>query len=463
VATFLIVRVMDVTGAPVAAQRVAALFSGVRDVTLLGKTSVPGAFEVQIPDGVTAMGLLVEARGFFDVTQALTLSQTGTPTLSFDGAQALNVRNLATHSRDGGGFNVEVFVVVGQLRDASSQVVATATAAGNPRRVSTVPLTVDVGVLGVPILTPLGSTTPSTSELKTIAPRGVMRFVERTTVASPQSVPLNYHLFFHPNIPAHFAEPYPFTFSYMDLYDRYMLQRQKWDIGKAMVAQHDAGGGRCIFIFPIGSKKDGFGDLDSQAAALRLLEEVNYFVQRMDGVGFPLQPVGNCALSGFSAGIRAVNNVLTRGRVARFNDVVLRDIYNFDGVFADRDKSGKEFVDIKATLDFCGAVRSWFRGGDGNRSFRMYSQASIWLDTLKDAAPGATLVTGRDGAREADHPRFTLLFTPSGFWDKSPPAIRDIAVSPKPDELYKSVHQFMPAFFMTHALGQSAIPSGAAR
>jgi len=479
----LVVRVLDVLGAAVNAKRVAAIFDSAIGKDL-ARMSTPGAFEIAVPATATRVGVVVEHPGFWDVVQNLRLNQTGTPTLSFDGEQAIGVRTLSTHSRDGGGFNVEVIVVLGQLRDAESSVDAVRRGP-NPRPLAVRPLTLDVGDLDTPILTPRGSTAASKNSIVRITPRGRLLFAERPTpprlVAiydpvkkfpfigaptdgiAPQQVPINYHIFFHPNIPAHFTPEYPFSFSFIDLIDRYMLQRQHWAIGKAMVNQHDAAGGKCVFIFPVGGKTESFGDLTSQASALRLLEEVNYFIQRMDKVPFPLQPVGDCAISGFSAGIRAVHGVLTQGRVARFNDRVLRDVYNFDGVFATRDKDGKERVDTQTTLAFCSALKAWFRAGDGGRSLRVYSQNSIWLDQLRDAASGATLIEGRDGAREIEHPRLSVLFTPSDFWDKSPPAIRTIAVSEKRDELYKSVHQFVPAFFMEHALKQSAMVAGVQR
>lgn len=485
-AATLLVRVLDVFGNAVDAQRVAAVFDGATGQDLK-RTSAKGAFEIAVPPAATRVGVVVEHPAFFDAVQNLTLNQTGTPTLAFDGAQALNIRNLQNHSRDGGGFNVEVFVVLGQLRDASSDVNKVKANPGPGRRTLVVqPAPREVVDFDGPILTPIDNpgAPPAKSQLLTASPRGKLLFAERITPprliaiydpikkfpfldnkneGSPQQLPINYHLFFHPNIPGTFTDPYPNSFSYIDLFDRYMLQPHKWDIGKAMVPQHTAAGEKCVFIFPVGGKTEAFGDLNSQASALRLLAEVNYFIQRMDNVPIPLQPIGNLALSGFSAGIRPVNSVLTQGRVARFNDVILKDVYCFDGVFASRDKDGREFVDIPATLAFCSALRGWFRGGDQGRSLRVYSQNSIWLDQLKDAAPGSTVRQGRDGAREADSARSTVLFTPSTFWDKAPAVIRDIAVSPNPSELYKSVHQFIPAFFMEHALKRSAMVPGATR
>lgn len=486
-AATLLVRVLDVFGSAVDAQRVSAVFGGALGQQLR-RTSAKGAFEIEVPPTVTRVAIVVEHPGFFDAVQNMTLTQTGTPTLAFDGAQALNVRNLHNHSRDGGGFNVEVFVVLGQLRDASGIVDGVKANPGPGRRALIVqPAPRDVVDFDGPILTPVDNPAgapPAKSQLLTASPRGKLFFAERTTPprliaiydpvkkfpfvdnkneGSPQAVPINYHLFFHPNIPATFTDPYPNSFSYIDLLDRYMLQPHKWDIGKAMVPQHTAAGEKCVFIFPVGGKTESFGNLNSQASVLRLLAEVNYFIQRMDGVPFPLQPVGDLALSGFSAGIRLVSSVLTQGRVERFNNRILRDVYCFDGVFATRDKSGKEIVDTPSTLAFCAALRGWFRGGDQGRSLRVYSQSSIWLDQLKDAAPGTTIRNGRDGAREADSARSTILFTPSAFWDKAPAVIRDIAVSPNPTELFKSVHQFIPAFFMEHALKRSAMAPGATR
>ncbi|MEO8225889.1 MAG: hypothetical protein ABI637_00575 [Gemmatimonadota bacterium] len=493
-AIFIVVRVMDTAYAQLDGAKVQFKLAAGAFVTLQ-PTSIDGAIGHEtrvdaLPGTTTSCTVLVTRPGSFPVQQDLLLSTTESPSsLAFDGVQQLNVRNIDRHSRDTGDVSFNVFVVPGELRDATSDVTpvfsqtpprfpppqqaqrrpAIVTPILDPRRVQNV-LDMDRIILSSAANPGTAQHRPTTAKLA-----GQLFFVERTTIPKllgvyvPQGlgflkqvstktkapIPRAYHLFFHPSIPDHFTEPYPFSYSYIDLAARYLRYDQHWAIGKELMYQHEASQKRCILVFPVGAKGTGFGTLATQRNVLKLLQELNYFIQRMVGVSVPSQPepVAHLAVSGFSAGIRQVLSTLSQDRVTKFNDEVLREVYSFDGIFVQRGPDGKtEVLDVASTDACCAAMRGWFRGGRDGRAIRVYSQGRIWFDRLKDVFPGATLVQGRDGALEMTSAQNTILFAPSVFWNGLNEPLRSQAVSGNPKELYKSVHQFIPAMLVQHAI-----------
>ena len=257
-------------------------------------------------------------------------------------------------------------------------------------------------------------------------------------------------MFFHPGT-GHFVGNYPFSHDYIDLIARYVLYDQVWNIGKAMANQHDASGQQIVFVFPVGGSTQSFGSFGSQSGALRILQEVNYFIQRMQNVPFPLQPLGNVAISGFSAGIRTVSSILGSGRVAQFYDKLLKEVYSFDGTFVIRDKvTKKDILDVVSTTNCINQIKGWLRGGADKRKVRVYTQGQIWLDQLKGSITSPTTINGPDGSTEIHGDNGTILHTPSAMWKSVDPDIRRVAVDLS--NIYKSVHQFIPAMFIQHAI-----------
>lgn len=493
-AIFVVVRVLDTAYAQLNGAQVQFKLGGGAFVTL-APSSVDGAVGHEtavnaLPGTTTRCTVRVTKPGLFPVQQDLLLTTTARPAaLTFDGAQDINVRNIDRHSRDSGDINFDIYVVPGELRDASSSIppiLAQAPPlfpAPNPsgQRRPAIPAPIldpgrvqnVVDLAAIILSTP---TNPAAGQHKQVTAKlaGKLFFVERTS--TPQllavyvpdglgflkqfstttnaPVPRAYHLFFHPSIPDHFTTPYPFSYSYVDLIARYLRAEQHWAIGKELMYQHEAATKRCILVFPVGAKGTGFGTLATQRNVLKLLQELNYWIQRMVGVAVPSQPkpVAHLAVSGFSAGIRQVLGVLSQDRVAAFNDDVLREVYSFDGIFVTRDANRKEVLDVPSTDACCAAMRTWFRGGQNGRALRVYTQGKIWFDRLKDVFPGATFVQGRDGALEMSSAQNTILFAPSVFWNGLNEPLRSQAVSTNPKELYKTVHQFIPALFVQHAI-----------
>jgi len=475
---FLVIKVLKVDYSPLAAQTVTAAFDGGAPARVPA-TKPAGTFEVMLPAGVTRITIHVANSGFWDADQGFTLNPGPTPTLSFIGNQTVNIRNVDAHTR-GKDHNVEVFVVLGQLRDAAKQPSIAATF--NPLlpfKPQSVPS------VATPILDPKG-TGPATinATVSSITPGGKMFFAERVDAPkligiyrparfgihpteNPQDSPLDYHLFFHPTIkPDSFppSAPYPFDPStYLNLIVRYMFSPllkapatpmpgifdliDSW--GKQMIYQHEAAGQKAIFLFPVGGLTQQMGTLNSQANTLRLLQEVNYWIQRMDGVPFPLQPVGKLAMSCFSAGVRFLQPILNGRRIPSFHDRKLSEIYLFDPVFAANLHKGMTPEQKRRALEDAAKERvafnrglvAWWRRGNSGRSFRLYTQSAAWRGDLHpfQVSPTETLAAG---ARESEDAHSTILLSPPAFW--------------KTIGSLSEVHQYIPAFFMEHAISLNA-------
>ena len=473
-AIVLVVRTMDVNYATVDGATVNASFDG-GTATKMTKVD-KSAFELPVTAGVKKVEVSVTLAGFFPVTQKLDLNQSGTPTLKFDGPQVLNVRNLDNHSRDSGDHSMEVVVVLGQLRDgapAAKKVAADETAKG--KNIFFDPRTLDIIHLADGVLVPKGGTGVFNHTITSVTLAGTMLFAERISAPKMlaiympnrttktlqrgneemQQVPIPYHVFFHPST-GHFAPTnYPFSHDYMDLIGRYVFYNQQWNLGKAMANQHEASGKKVVFVFPVGGRVTSFGNMNTQAGILRVLQEVNYFIQRMQGVPFPLQPLGKVGISGFSSGFRSVASVLGSRRVDVFHDKLLSEVYSFDGVFMTKDANKKDIVDVPATLNTINAIKAWLRGGARGRTIRIYSQSRIWLDQLRGSITNPTTVNGADNSMEVFGDSGTLLHTPSVMWRSVEPAIERIGVDV--NQLQKSVHQFIPAMFMQHAIKMSKL------
>ena len=459
------------------------------------KLAVPaGASQAEVHVGDPGHLLHVQSEGadFWPVVQKLVINLAAVPiaTVGFDGPQQINVRNLDNHTH-GADVNLEVNVVPGQLRDASGSITSVAT-----------PGPIDVTHFNTPILNPAGAgfTRLQSSNHPGVNPTGKLFFAERTAVPRliaiyrpdhfasslyPVGTTVPYHLFFHPFIPPDWPnDPYPFGPSYQNLIERYLVDRFDFlanlsPDGKEMIHQHADGGEKMIFVFPVGSKQEQMGrpqdnGLVTQTRVLRLLQEVNYWVQRIDGVPFPLAPVGRCALSCFSAGVRFLASVLLGPRNSRLFDTLLKEVYAFDGLFIKRLPNGSDVQSVEETVNFCSTLRRWLvRGGAADdRAIRVYTQRDLWFDQLKNAVSGATVATGPDNAKEVESSSSTVLFIPAhDFWlsiDARLRALqrlhdsRTVIPGTHPPEVFPDssaiIHQWIPAFFMEHAIDRSLAP-----
>jgi hypothetical protein len=461
--TFLVVRVLDVNYFPLEADAVVTSFDGGAKRPL-DRTLDQGVMELQVPPGTSRIEITVTHKGFWPAIQKLRLNAGKLPTLAFDGPQAINVRDLEAHTR-GVDSNVVVNVALGQTRDARAKVEAVF-ARG---RVETItPAARLVRDLGETLLAPGGRGWDRLNHVVSqgVAPDGQMFFLERPTVpklvavyvpanrfktfqrdgTSPASVPIPYHVFFHPSTRA-FAGAYPFARDYIDMISRYMLRDQDFRGNKAMVNQHVVAGKRPVFVFPVGSPTAGFGGISEQASLLRLLQEVNYILQRMDGIAYPIHPVGFCAVSAFSQGCDALKTMLDTP-FSEFDNDHLREIYGLD-LFRHKDVSA-----------VCRSLGAWFRGGADKRKLRIYTQDARWRTGIRANTPAGAVTTGPDRATEDESASTTLLFDPvEAFWTgmarevpKPPPLGKFDAV---PGTFFEA-HAMHSALFLTHALKLSS-------
>jgi hypothetical protein len=446
-ATFLVVKMLDVNYAPLGKAKARASFSNTAAVDLT-VTKTAGVHEVQVPPGAKDVVVFVTRSGFFDFRQKLKLDlSTSPPTASFDTRQEVNSRNIDVHTR-GSDFNIALFVVMGQLRDAADQVADVA----EQHNISFALPMRKIERFATPMLnTSSGTLSQFNITEKDVTPAGKIFVAERPTTPKlisvyhpgfnnpkkgQEKVPLHYHLFYHP--PAHPKDPYPFGKGYIEIIAKYLvhdMMTTPLSFGKRLLYQNIADIPKNLLVFPSGSQKEGFGDLNSQSSVLRVLQEVNYWIQRMRGVSFPLQPVGRCALSAFSAGAGEVFSVLGGPKSPAFFDKVLRHVYLID---PEMDAGSMKNV-----------LTPWFRKGAGGRGFRIYTRSANWFSAFTGEVPGGKTTPGNHGAKETQGTGATVLHVPMSFWQSVFPKLTDQKL------LGKTAHQLMPALFIEHAVTNS--------
>lgn len=454
-ANFIEVRAVDVRGGRVSGATFTASIDGNAAVPIPESTD-KGVYRIQLPAGAARASVQGNHKDFFPVVQSFTMDTTRRePTARFDGGQAINVR-LLTVTTAAEDFHIELHVVLGQLRDKTEAVHAISAAAGQPMVLP--PVTIPI--LNTPFLIP--KPTPSSmfaGNSKSVTPLGPVLFAERTTVprliaiAHPgfnnpinnrqNAVPLPYHLFFHPFFDDNFNEPdYPFGPGYIDVAFRYLfegppLPPNSPKFPNARLAyQNVASFPSNILIFPIASQTEKMGTLTTQDEVLRLLQEVNYWVQRMRGVPYPLQPVGRSALSSFSGGTNHLNTILGSQKSPDFYDRILRNVYLFDGV-----------VDGGQTAwnSFAGRVLAWLRGGANGRSLHVYTQYPGRVEPFMSAMGQMQPTPSKAGAIERESAVGTLLFAPLPFWRLADPTASEAGV-----------HHAIVRLFAEHAVASSS-------
>lgn len=482
---FLIVKVTDVNNNPLNGCTVTAAFGGLgpgMGNQVAKPAGADGTFEVPIPDAADVFQVIVEKPpAFFTATQSVKIVRPGAgaqnPSLIFTGNnfQELNTLRVGGHSRDGGGFNLEIYFALGQLKNARFEMEAVKDFGKNPRPIVTLDpvrrpvldftgLTViDPGGAGKGwhqfIHQPLDSVVPVGKMLyaqrvdlpKLIGiwvPAGVMASRQRNNT-DPGKKPINFHVFYHPS-PGVLSGRYPFSFAFVDLICRYLLYFPK--LHKEMVNQQTAAGANTVLVFPVGDPAGWYGGYGGQASVLRLLQEVAFFAQRMHGIPIPLQPVGKCAVSGFSAGGQFVHQALLP-ESDFFDKKVLREVYGFD-------------IRGVAPGTFASSLAAWRRRNAGldsdPRKFRLYTTDDSWFNANKDIDPQTTLTVGPAGSQEHSGANTTILTVPVfSFWPALNPLVTGDGKPEGPSSyqvfkpIFDDVHQIMPALFLQHALKNS--------
>ena len=276
-----------------------------------------------------------------------------------------------------------------------------------------------------------------------------------------QNQPINYHVFFHPSTSWFEDDPrYPLGQKWFDLVARYVFNEQRSPANKAMANQVvSAGKINTVLIFPVGSGKRWHNDLVTQDAVMRLVHEVNYFIQRRDGVRYPLQPVGAVGISAYSSAVSFLTAIL-KSKPPRFRSgASIREVFDLDGrtMVAGRE-SPAEMVKFGALL------RKWLLEDIATRAVRSYNQRKEPFDALKDADSTARL-TVANGCSFVHSPSVTSLHAPTPAWnffltEPSDPA-NPISATNRPTidqdafaghPAFMPVHDIIPAWFLEHAL-----------
>jgi hypothetical protein len=475
---FLVVKVTDVNYNPLNGCSVDVDFGSGGGLQTAKPAGPDGTFEVLTPNQADVISVTVKKPpSFFDANQHVKIVRgTGSqnPSLIFDpnGFQDINTVKLGGNSRATGDFNLEIYFALGQLTDARAAVQSVKNGAGN--RIQTLdPFTQPViDFKGPSVVNPAASAgwnlLRQAAKLG-VAPKGKMFYARRIEIPTliaiwvpegvlvsrqrnnvdPATKPLNFHIFYHPS-PGKLKGSYPFSFDFIDLICRYLFYYK--NLHKEMVNLHSAAGVNNIFVFPVGDPKKWNGGLGGQNSLLRLLQEVAFFVQRMDRIPIPLQKVGKCAISGFSASGPLVNQAMTLQN-AFFDQNVLREIYAFDlrqlgpqafanSLTAWRDRNAKKDADP--------------------RKFRVYTTDDSWFSANAHVDRTASSIPGPAGSRERSGPNSSVVFLPvTPFWTSLNPTVtgdgQPAATSAytffRP--VFDDVHQMMPVLFMEHALKNS--------
>lgn len=472
-AIFLVVKVTDVNNNPLKGCTVTVQFGGPNQTA--PPAGPDGVFEIPIPDSADVFTVVVEnSPQFFNATQTLKIVRgqgAQNPSLIFtSNFQELNTLRVGGHSRDGGGFTLEVYFALGQLRNARFDVEAVK---DGPKKIST------IDAVSMPVLDFTGLTVLDVggkgwkqfihAPIPSVVPSGRMLYAARvdtpkligiwvpsgTTVTrqrdntDPSKKPIDFHVFYHPS-PGVLSGRYPFSFAFVDLIVRYLLLfRVKH---KGLVAQQTAAKAKTVLVFPVGDPAGWYGNYGGQASVLRLLQEVAFFAQRLHGIPIPLQPVGKCAVSGFSAGGQFVHQALIP-QSDFFDKKVLREVYGFD-------------IRGVSPATFAQSLKAWRDRSVGldsdPRKFRLYTTDGSWFEANQDIDPGTTSVNGPAGGRERAGANTTIVHVPEfSFWPALDPSKTGDGLAGPPSSyqifrpVFDDVHQMMPALFAEHALKNS--------
>jgi hypothetical protein len=271
------------------------------------------------------------------------------------------------------------------------------------------------------------------------------------TLASKQ--PINYFLYFPP--PPHPDKgavsswgDYPYgrapdgKFRYLLLGYRYLLDERRTGYHIQRTAK------KVIGVVPIGKENEPFVSFATPSGVYRLLREVNLFLhkrKRRALLDFWVpQPVGKVGLAGFSES----------------------GTFLHTAILPTHDPMGKEFYDKKLTEVYCldpgqeyglsAAVHDWFRGGDNERRFRVYSH---WYDMFGDGCilysdckgHASPVAYGAGKASEVHRPdgRCSIVRFNDQFFD-------GIDLGPE-EKAGHDIHHFMPRYCLGHAFQLSGL------
>lgn len=246
---------------------------------------------------------------------------------------------------------------------------------------------------------------------------------------------ISYHLYFHPT--PHDATHYPFGKNsvgrqpHVDLGYRHLMF-ESWGS-----VQHYYAKKKVVFVVPIGSVRDAFGECGSLAGIQTVLTELNAAlqVQNVKDYGYVFD-VGRVAVSGFSAGANFMLNSLmdeSSPRAKSFLTNNIKEVYSWDG--ATGSPNG-------VPLNFAKFVSRWIRRG-GNQKFMVYTANPKYVEELRSTIRSDfTTISGAGGASVS---RFSgggkllgeVILLPDSFFRKEYKKSKDGHLENDPLEIYR--------------------------
>jgi hypothetical protein len=278
-----------------------------------------------------------------------------------------------------------------------------------------------------------------------------------------------YHFYFHPT--AHDRTHYPYGKNangdqpHVGLGYRHTMYETWANV------QHYYSRKRVVYVVPVGSVRDKFGEAGTSLGMFTILSEINLALHRINGANFgtyQTQPLGRVAVSGFSAGADSmVTALLDRSSPTGqgFLQNHVAEIYNWDGAI------GGKGIPNTVPASFGKLIQGWWR--HKGQFFRVYTSNSQYdsalsplakyaRPTVKGAAGSFCRSFAQDGVEFG-----TLVHLPDGFFrQKYKPHEDPIRVYTGVDKdaqdqgfpSYVDTHHWFSTVMMSHALSKSSFP-----
>lgn len=235
---------------------------------------------------------------------------------------------------------------------------------------------------------------------------------------------IGYHFYFHPWPRA--TEEYPYGVDragnqpHVDVGYRHLMF-ESWGS-----VQHFYANRRVVYVVPVGSRKDMFGEAATAGGIYRLLREINLAVHaenKADPANYLSQDVGRVAVSGFSAGAHFMVRALAQAfdpSGKEFMQNRVREIYSWDGAIGG--VAGGEPIPNTVPKDFGGLNRRWWP--DESQLFRVYTANASYDSELSFLQRFATRGDGPAGTYAKSYQKEgkvfgTLIVLPGGFFRRS--------------------------------------------
>jgi len=243
--------------------------------------------------------------------------------------------------------------------------------------------------------------------------------------------------------------------------------------------QHYYSNRRVVFVVPVASVANRWGEASNPTGIYNLLQEVNLAIHvenNAKGTDFFGQyKIGRVAISGFSAGAHYMCGALS-GSGGNFFDKNLKEVYSWDGIIKEKNKPNT------VPQDFANFVRRWWKRGTDDKVFRVYTSDLTYDMELAYLNPYATRVEGAGGSfvktYYKDNKEFaTLAILPESFFNvndyekdpagylksnptdvyqgKAQASIRPEDAPGFPFYTASDPHHWFPTVFMYHALSHS--------